>query len=131
DGALDLSFVIDYSDYQTPWDVGLSRVVIAVERLHVAAPAGLIPGETMSLLDLAESPWILAGARSHFGRAVRIACQRHGFTPRISHEVEEQATALAMVAGGLGVTLVSDLALTRLPEGVEIIALDEPVMRTV
>ncbi|MGC5616733.1 LysR family transcriptional regulator [Georgenia sp. Z1491] len=131
DGVLDFSFVIDYSDYPMPWEGNLVRTVIAVERLHVAAPAGVLPGGTLSLAQLADSPWILAGSRSHFGRAVRIACQRHGFEPRIVHTVEEQSTALAMVAGGLGVTLVSDLGLTLLPDGVDIIALDEPVMRTV
>ena len=131
DGALDLSFVIDYSDYPRPWDAGLTRVVIAVERLHVAAPAGTLATEVLSLGELADSPWILPRQRSHFGRAVRIACQQRGFVPRVSHEVEEQSTALAMVAGGLGITLVSDLALTWMPLGVDVVALDEPVMRTV
>lgn len=131
DGTLDLSFVIDYSDYAIPGDAELAREVIAVERLHVAAPAGTTPEGTTSLTALAEAPWILPGPRSHFGRAVRIACQRHGFAPRVSHKVEEQSTALAMVAGGLGVTLVSDLGLTWLPAGVDVVALDEPVMRTV
>ena len=60
-----------------------------------------------------------------------LACQQRGFVPRVSHEVEEQSTALAMVAGGLGITLVSDLALTWMPLGVDVVALDEPVMRTV
>ncbi|MGO1582122.1 MAG: LysR family transcriptional regulator [Actinomycetaceae bacterium] len=131
DGALDFSFVIDYSDYPMPWSSTLTRAVIAVERLHVAAPSGTVSTGPLSLAALAESPWILAGARCHFGRAVRIACQRHSFEPRIVHTVEEQSTALVMVAGGLGVTVVSDLGLTHLPPGVDIIALDEPVMRTV
>lgn len=131
DGSLDFSFVIDYSDYSMPWDPALERRMIAVERLHAAVPAGIVPATTVTLAELAEHPWILAGARSHFGQAVRIACHRHNFEPRISHEVEEQSTALAMVAGGLGVTLVSDLALEQLPEGVDVIALTEPVVRTV
>ena len=131
DGSLDFSFVIDYSDYAIPKDPGLERRVIAVERLHAAVPAGIVPAATVSLADLAEHPWILSGPRSHFGRAVRIACRRHGFEPRIHHQVEEQATALAMVAGGLGVTLVSDLALALLPDGVDIVAIPEPVVRTV
>lgn len=131
DGSLDFSFVIDYSDYVIPKDPALERRVIAVERLHAAVPAGIVPAATVSLTDLAEQPWILSGPRSHFGRAVRIACRRHGFEPRIHHQVEEQATALAMVAGGLGVTLVSDLALTLLPVGVDIVAIPEPVVRTV
>lgn len=131
EGRMDLSFVIDYSDYPMDWDPSLTRAVIAVERLHAAVPAGSMPGETVSLNDLADYPWILAGARSHFGKAVRIACHRRGFEPRIAHTVEEQPTALALAAGGLGVTLVSDLALNLLPPGVDIVALEEPIMRTV
>ncbi|NKQ52670.1 LysR family transcriptional regulator [Amycolatopsis sp. K13G38] len=131
DGALDFSFVIEYSDYPMPWDPALTKVVIAVERLHAAVPTGALPGAPVSLADLADQRWILAGPRSHFGRAVRLACQRSGFEPKISHEVGEQATALAMVAAGLGVTLVSDLGLSLRPDGVEVVPLTEPVMRTV
>lgn len=131
DGTLDFSFVIEYSDYPMPWDPALVKVVIAVERMHAAVPAGSVPEESVKLIELAEHPWILAGPRSHFGRAVRLACQRYGFEPRIEHEVGEQATALAMVSAGLGVTLVSDLGLTLRPPGVDVVALIEPVMRTV
>jgi DNA-binding transcriptional LysR family regulator len=131
DGALDFSFVIEYSDYPIPWDPALTRVVIAVERLHAAVPPGAVPAATVDLVDLAEHPWILSGPRSHFGRAVRVACQRGGFEPKINHEVGEQATALAMVAAGLGVTLVSDLGLSLRPPGIDVVALTEPVLRTV
>lgn len=130
-GTLDFSFVIDYSNYPMPWDPALTRVVIAVERLHAVMPPGTAPAETMTLADLAEHPWVLAGPTSHFGRAVRMACQRSGFEPRINHEVGEQATALAMVAAGLGVTLVSDLGLTLPPPGIEVVALTDPLMRTI
>src|SRR5699024_6209319 len=131
EGKFDVAFVIDYSDHEMDWDPSLTRTVVAVERLHAAVPADTVPEDTVSLLRLAEQPWILAGPRSHFGRAVRIACHKQGFEPRIAHTVEEQPTALALTAAGLGVTLVSDLALTMLPKGVDIIALDKPVMRTI
>ena len=108
----------------------LHRSVVAVERLHAAVPEGVVPDDTVSLAALAEFPWILAGPRSHFGRAVRAECHAHGFEPRIAHTVEEQFTALAMIAGGLGVTLVSDLGLTLLPPGVDVVPLEEPVLRT-
>ncbi|MDN5933535.1 MAG: LysR family transcriptional regulator, partial [Pseudonocardia sp.] len=36
DGALDFSFVIEYSSFPMTWDNGLDRTVIAVERLHAA-----------------------------------------------------------------------------------------------
>jgi DNA-binding transcriptional LysR family regulator len=128
------------------WDPGLARDVIAVERLHAAVPAGALASSvpapsdssasgpapaSVALPELAEHPWILAGPRSHFGRSVRLACQAAGFEPTIKHEVGEQATALAMVAAGLGVTLVSDLGLMLCPSGVDVVALTEPVMRTV
>lgn len=146
DGALDFSFVIDYSNYAMRWDPGLSRDVIAVERLHAAVPSGALASSvpapsdssasgpapaSVALPGLADHPWILAGPRSHFGRSVRLACQASGFEPTINHEVGEQATALAMVAAGLGVTLVSDLGLSLCPPGVDVVALTEPVMRTV
>ncbi|MGC5627649.1 LysR family transcriptional regulator [Georgenia sp. Z1344] len=131
DGSLDLSFVIDYSDYPMARDPGLTVVPVAVERLQAAVPAGTFTAPTVALAALADQPWILAGRRSHFGSAVRIACHRSGFEPAARHEVEEQATALAMVAGGLGVTLVSDLATFQVPDGVDIVPLTEPVMRTV
>jgi len=131
DGTLDFSFVLDYSDAPITWDSGLERSVIAVERLHAAVPAGAVPSGTVSLLELAEHPWILASRKSHFGRAVRVACQRNGVEPKINHEVEEQATAMAMVGAGLGITLVSDLGLMLRPPGVDIVALTIPLMRTV
>ncbi|WP_345422998.1 LysR family transcriptional regulator [Pseudonocardia xishanensis] len=131
DGALDFSFVIDYSGHPMSWDPSLSREVVAVEQLYAAVPAGTLDGAEIALADLADRPWILAGARSHFGRAVRNACRRAGFEPRTVHEAEEQFTALALVAGGLGVTLVSDLGLAQQPPGVEAVPLTESVLRTV
>lgn len=132
DGVLDFSFVIEYSNYALPWDPALSRDVIAVERMHAAVPANTMSDTSaVSLTELADQPWILSGPRSHFGRAVRIAWHRGGVEPKVNHEVGEQATALAMVAAGLGVTLVSDLGLSLCPPGVHILSLTEPVLRTV
>ncbi|NEW30703.1 LysR substrate-binding domain-containing protein, partial [Nocardia cyriacigeorgica] len=126
----DLSFVLDYSNYPMAWDRGLERAVIAVERLYAAVPAGAVPATSITLAELAEHPWILAPARSHFGHAVRLAFQSAGVAPRIDHEVEEQATAMAMVAAGLGVTLVSDLGLALRPPGVDVVVLGDILTRT-
>ncbi|SDF23253.1 LysR family transcriptional regulator [Pseudonocardia oroxyli] len=131
DGALDFSFVIDYSGHPMSWDPSLTREVVAVERLYAALPEAEPHGPTVELGELADRPWILAGPRSHFGRAARNACRRAGFEPRTIHQAEEQFTALALVAGGHGVTLVSDLGLANRPAGVATYPLAEPVLRTV
>lgn len=130
-GELDLAFVIDYADAPMSWDAGLHGTQVAVERLHVAAPGGTLGEGPVGLADLAEHPWILSSSKSHFGIAVRAACLRAGFDLRITHEVEEQSTAMSMVAGGMGITLVSDLGLTLRPPGMDALALTSPITRTV
>lgn len=131
DGDLDLAFVIDYADAPMPQLAGLLGARIAVERLHVAVPEGTLGEGPVALSDLAEHPWILSSPRSHFGTAVRAACLRAGFELRLAHEVEEQSTAMSMVAGGMGITLVSDLGLTLRPPGMDALALTTPITRTV
>lgn len=129
DGSLDLSFVIDYSNYSMPRTPALERQVIAVEHMYVAVRAGTLGPEPVALESLAPDPWILADSRSHFGRAVRIACRRAGYEPDVRHVVGEQSTALSMVAAGLGVTLVSDLVAAAHPPGVQLIPLTGPFER--
>ncbi len=131
DGSLDLAFVLDYSSYPMARVAELIRHAIAVESMHAVVPAGTIGAESVSLADLAGAPWILSGPRSHFGRAVRIACREAGFEPEIRHEAGEQSTALAMVAAGLGVTLTSDLGLGNGSPGVDVLPLADPITRTV
>ncbi|EGD53659.1 LysR substrate-binding domain-containing protein [Gordonia neofelifaecis] len=120
DGSLDLSFVIDYSNYAMPQVRSLARRTIAVERIYVATPAGAAGPSPVELAGLAGSAWILSDSRSHFGRAVRMACRESGFEPDVRHVVGEQSTALALVAAGQGVTLVSDLGAATAPAGVEL-----------
>lgn len=134
DGSLDLSFVLDYSSY--PMDEGpdLTRVPIGVESLHVVVPRGSVDADEVSLADLAAAPWVIARPRSHFGRAVRIACRDAGFEPEVRHEVGEQSTALALVAAGLGVTLASDLGLSLFSAhaaDVQVLPLTDELTRTV
>lgn len=108
-GQLDLAFLVDYPDAPEPWPAGLHMVKIGSEALRIAAPVGSLSGTRVDLADLAELPWIVSGPETYYGRAVRAACARAGFDPIVHHQVNEQATALAMVAAGLGITLVSDL----------------------
>jgi DNA-binding transcriptional LysR family regulator len=118
-GHLDLAFLIDYPDASEPWPASLGVVKIGSEDFQVATPAGQLDNHRPRLSDLADLDWIISGPETYYGRAVRTACARAGFEPRIKHQVNEQATALAMVAAGLGITLMSELGRTFVPDGVE------------
>lgn len=120
DGSLDLSFVIDYSNYLMPRSEALRSRPIAAERMFVAAPEGTFDEPAIELSALASRPWVLADSRSHFGRAVRLACRNAGFEPDVHHTVGEQSTALALIAAGLGLSLISELAVTDVPDGVQL-----------
>lgn len=129
DGSLDVAFVIDYSNYAMPRTPMLTRRLVAVEQIQVAAQKGALGPEPVDLASIASDPWILSDARSHFGRSVRIACRDAGFEPEVRHVVGEQSTAMALAAAGLGVTLVSDLAARAKPPGVELTPLAVPLAR--
>lgn len=129
DGSLDLSFVIDYSNYLMPRAQTLRHRPITAERMYVAAPIGMFDDESLALHSLAERPWILADSRSHFGRAVRLVCRNSGFDPDVHHVVGEQSTALSLVRSGLGVTLISELAAVDVPDGVRLVPLADPFTR--
>ncbi len=131
-GHLDLAFLIDYPDATEPWSAGLTVVPVMDDRLQIAAMTGRLPSSTVRLADLAEEDWIISGPHSYYGRAVGAACRDAGFEMRTTHEVDGQATALAMVAAGLGVTLVSDLGRAFLPDqGVTLHRLSRPLRRQI
>nr|WP_257908409.1 LysR family transcriptional regulator [Janibacter limosus] len=130
DGRVDASFVIDYSSRTTDWEPSLHRSVVAVERLHAAVPEGAIPDDTVSLNALAEFPGSSRGrGPTSVGRCAPSATpggsSRGSPTPSRS-----SSPPPAMIAGGLGVSLVTDPGLTLLPPGVDVVPLEEPILRT-
>lgn len=129
-GHLDLAFLIDYPDASEPWGPGITIVQAMHDELHLAAPIGRFPVAKVALADLADQDWVMSGPHNYYGRAVRTACRQAGFDIRIIHEVDEQATALAMVAAGLGITLVSDLGRAFLLDAdVDVLDLIHPLPR--
>ncbi|MQA03473.1 MAG: LysR family transcriptional regulator [Streptosporangiales bacterium] len=128
-GHLDLAFMIDYPDASEPWPSGLRTVSVGVEDLHLAAPAGQFTDGPVRLADLADLDWVISGPHTYYGRAVRAACRRAGFDLRVTHQVDEQATALAMVASGAGITLMSDLGKVFCPDTVDVFPLTKAIKR--
>lgn len=130
-GHLDLAFMIDYPDAPEPWSSGVTVLSAGLDEMHLAVPSGGPVSGPVDLADLADADWVLPGVGSYYGRALRSACRQAGFEPRVHHQVDEQPTALAMVAAGLGLTMVSDLGRAFLPAGVDVVQLLDPPRRQI
>lgn len=85
--------------------------VIARNRLVAALPEGhpLGKADQITLADMSQESWILFAARQGPGlhRIIHAACAKAGFSPVIGQEAPQMDTIASLVAGGMGVALVS------------------------
>ncbi len=80
-----------------------SSFFVALPRRHVLAARPVV-----SLKQLRDEGWIV-GAAPRPG-AIETACLEAGFAPRIVATADDQPTIQALVAGGVAVTLIPNLA---------------------
>ena len=131
-GRVDLAFGVDYPQAPIPRAADVALLVLATERFAMATPAGRPAREGPSALrDFADDPWILPPAHTSYGRAIRMACRRADFEPRVDHTVTDTASTLSLVAAGLGVAPVTELMLALRRDGVATVALTDPLERTI
>lgn len=110
---VDLALIHDYDHVPVEPDPALTTLPLLDEAMYLATLDG-----PRSLEAAAAADWILAspGTLCHL-MTVR-ACQAAGYTPRARHHADDFVTALALVAAGLGVALVPELAAGQPPAGV-------------
>ncbi|MET4539584.1 DNA-binding transcriptional LysR family regulator [Arthrobacter bambusae] len=116
-GALDLAFI------GLPIDApSLATRRIATERLGVTLPADhpLAGQATVEVAELAGDPFITmpAAQGSTLREVTFAACAAAGFRPRISQEVSDPYTALSLVAGGVGISLMPESIEGIMPAGI-------------
>jgi DNA-binding transcriptional LysR family regulator len=129
-GDADLAFGLDYPDAPVPRAPGVELVRLATERFMLAVPASWETPDRVSLTAALEWDWILPPAATDYGRAVRAACRRAEFEPRVAHLVTDTAVSLAMVAQGLGTTVVAEMMLALAPpSGLRTLRLEETIER--
>lgn len=88
---------------------GIDVRVIETEPLILAVPADhrLAVEPVVAMTDLRTEPFIAyAGKDSVVNDAVLRSCRDAGYTPHRAHEAASTAVVLALVAGGLGVSVV-------------------------
>lgn len=103
-------------------DIGVMALPVRDERLHVerlfaeplvvALPAThkLAARDEVKLADVLDEPFILLDDVHCFGDQVLSLCRRGGAEPRVVCRGEQIATLLGMVAAGLGVSVVPEMA---------------------
>jgi len=114
----DVGFVIpplrDHEDIKTDI-ISRNRLVAAIPESHPLAKQDALP-----LSALSKEPWISFSARQGPGlhQIIRTACSEAGFTPLIGQEAPQMDTIINLVAGGMGVALVSRALASAGREGV-------------
>ncbi|MDG4789659.1 LysR substrate-binding domain-containing protein [Micromonospora sp. WMMD1102] len=107
-GEVDLALLFSHPD-GPPDDTGLRRLPLLDEPIHLVTPAGTPAIPATGLDGYADRRWI-AGCercRTHLLRA----CAAAGFTPDVAFTTDDYVAVQALVAAGLGVTLLPGLAL--------------------
>jgi DNA-binding transcriptional LysR family regulator len=115
-GEVDLAIVHDYPGAAELDVEGLHRDDLFVEPLRWVVPRrGDLSGKTsIDGADVAERPWIGTvpdGPAHAFNEMLKTAARQQGFMPHVELETNDTQFAQAMVAAGLGVLLLPELAL--------------------
>ena len=131
-GELDLAFTIDYADAPEEPRIDVIRTLVLNDQFYLVVPDDdPLNGQTVSLDEVADRPFIASPPDLSCGRYVVMACRRHGFEPDVVHQLDDYPTTLRLVAAGVGVSLVPSLGLVDAPPGVRAMPLRTPVVRQV
>lgn len=112
-GEFDLALVYDFELYPFEPDNDLALVHLLDEEMHVALPRDhpLADRESIPLDLLSEEIWLCGTGEGSCRQLTFRSCERAGFEPKIAFESDDYTVMQALVAAGMGVTLLPDLAL--------------------
>ena len=123
-GDLDLALIFEYADLRAA-DQGIHQdevelVHLIDDPMHLALPPDhpLARRRTVKLEDLADEVWVQGDCTGSCGQMHIAACQTAGFTPRVGFETNDYNVVQGLVATGVAVSLIAELALTNLRDDV-------------
>jgi molybdate transport repressor ModE-like protein len=114
-GDVDVALVFGY-DGPPDEDGSLAWVPLGVEATRLVLPPGAGAPQRMTTRWLSGQDWVAGCERCR--QHLVASCRAAGFEPRLLHESDDYVVVQNLVAHGLGVTVLPDLALTafRHPE---------------
>jgi len=123
-GELDLALLFEFAG-ETLLGADMARTQLLVDPMYLALPREhpLARKERLRLADLAEEAWVQTSSESPCARHVVRSCHAAGFEPNVAFESDDYQTVQGLVAAGVGVALIPELALSVVREDVAIRAL--------
>jgi DNA-binding transcriptional LysR family regulator len=136
-GELDLALLFEFDGPSTAREdlARLRRVELLEDPMFLALPAGhaLARRKAPRLADLRAEAWVQTSSSSPCAQHVVHCCRAAGFEPNVAFESDDYQTVQGLVAAGVGVALIPELALSVVREDVAIRALSPapPVRRVI
>jgi len=120
-GELDLALLFEFAG-ETPLEGEMTRVGLLEDPMYLALPREhpLAERERVRLEDLHDDAWVQTSSSSPCARHVVRSCHAAGFEPRVSFESDDYQTVQGLVAAGVGVALIPELALSVVREDIAI-----------
>lgn len=132
-GEFDIALLFEFPEEVLPRE-DLEHVGLLADPMFLALPRShrLARRRRVRLEDLAEEAWVQTSSESPCARHVVRRCLQAGFEPAVSFESDDYQTVQGLVAAGVGVALIPQLALSVVREDIAIRALSpEPPVRRV
>ena len=123
-GELDLALLYEFPD-ESHLAQEMTRVELLSDPMHLALPREhrLASRASIRLSELEREAWVQTSRESPCARNVVRRCHAAGFEPRVAFESDDYLTVQGLVAAGVGVALIPELALSVVREDVAIRAL--------
>jgi len=124
-GEFDLALLFEFPGAREGHGTRLRTELLLVDPLLVALPAehALAGKPALTLADLRDQDWVQTSATSPCARHVVRSCLAAGFEPKVTFESDDYETVQGLVAAGVGVALIPQLALTYVHPGIVVRAL--------
>jgi DNA-binding transcriptional LysR family regulator len=124
-GEFDLVLLFEFEGVGERLGAGMKRFGLLDDPLHLALRDDhrLARRRRLALGDLREESWVQTSASSPCARHVVRSCHAAGFEPRVSFESDDYATVQGLVAAGVGVALIPQLALSSIRPDIRVRAL--------
>jgi len=133
-GELDVALLFDFAGETAAQD-GMSQVELLEDPMYLALPREhpLAGKHRLRLENLKREAWIQTSSSSPCAQHVVRSCHAAGFEPSVTFESDDYQTVQGLVAAGVGVALIPELALSVVREDIVIRALapHPPVRRVI